>query len=264
MSTVRRSFRKRHQWHAWSGEIADLERLGRIVEELHSTWLKERESEEAQRSAATKEAGAINVVGNSNHVFITSGENEVYPFVGLIAEDEDEVAGPISEVLPEVDRRSVAGLKFVATLWPSERFSVSFARDASEAVVVEVSSQRTGWAKQAYARLADEVEKGVPRWASLRSDNSRFGLAVFAAAAAATFIGLVLPKSNGWDVRVAVGGLAFILTWPIFYMQRLHKWIFPGFELLGEGSQSSGSRRLVTLFLLGASIPIGILVNAVS
>ena len=264
MSTVRRSFRKRHQWHAWSGEVADLERLGRIVEELHSTWLKEREYEEGQRREAIKEAGAINVVGDSNHVFISSSDNEVYPFVGLVVEDEDEVSGPIFEVLPEVDRRSVVGLKFVATLWPSERFSVTFARNASEAVVVEVSSQRTGWAKQAYARLADEVEKGVPRWASLRSDNSRVGLAVLAAVATATFTGLVLPKSNGWDVRVAVGILAFSLTWPILQIQRLHRWIFPGFELVGEGSQSSGSRRLVTLFLLGASIPIGVLVNAVS
>ncbi|MEU7926646.1 hypothetical protein [Micromonospora sp. NPDC049801] len=263
MSTVRRSFRKRHQWHAWSGEFADLERLGRIVEDLYSTWLKEREYEEGQTGEVAEATGVINLAGVPGGASVGDG-NETYPFVGLIVEDEDEVSGPIFEVLPEVDRRSVVGLKFVATLRPSERLSVTFARNANEAVIVEVSSRRTGWAKQAYARLADEIEKGVPRWASLRSENSRPRLAILAATATAVFVGLVLPKSSGLEIRTSVGAFAFSLTWPIFYIERLHKWIFPGFELVGEGSQSSGSRRLVTLFLLGASIPIGVLVNVVS
>ncbi|WP_124772999.1 hypothetical protein [Micromonospora inaquosa] len=244
--------------------MTDLERLGKIVEELHSARLRELEAEEQQRRSAFKVAEGINIVGDSNSVYITPGDGEVYPFVGLVVEDEDEVAGPISEVLPEIDRRSVASLKFVAALWPAERLSVTFSRNASEAVVIDVVSGRTGWAKQAYARLADEIEKGVPRWSPLRSENSRFGLAVSVAAVLGGFVGLVLAKSAGWDVRLVVGGLVFMATWPILLMQRLHNWMFPAFELQGEGGQSSGTRRLVTLCLLGASIPIGALVNAIS
>jgi hypothetical protein len=264
MSNVKRSFRKRHQWHAWSGEMADLERLGKIVEELNLARLRELESEKQQQEGAIHVADAINIVGTRNIVQVFPTDAGLYPFVGLIVEDEDEVAGPVSEVLPEVDRRSVASLKFVAALWPSERLSVTFLRSTGEAVVIDVVSQRTGWAKQAYARLADEIEKGVPRWAPLRSETSRLLLSFFASAAFGGFFGLVFAKLTPWDIYWIVGPLAALVALPLVSAQRLHNWIFPGFELQGEGGQSSGTRRLVALSLLGASIPIGILVNAVS
>ncbi|WP_433687015.1 hypothetical protein ACQP0I_25595 [Micromonospora carbonacea] len=266
MSTIKRSFRKRYEWHAWSGEMADLGRLGKLVEELHEVRLRELESEARQRIEinSDSEIQSIQVQGTLNYFQYGPGDGEVYPFVGVVVVDEDEVAGPILDVLPEVDRRSVESLRFVAALSASERLSVTFVRDASEAVVIDVVSQRTGWAKQAFARLADEIEKGVPRWAALRSDGPRFGLSVTAAVVIGLFFGLVLPKSTAWNERLAVGTVVFVATWPLVLMNRLHKWLFPGFELLGEGGQSSGTRRLVTLALLVASIPIGVLVNAIS
>ncbi|MFI6254556.1 hypothetical protein ACIBCL_00395 [Micromonospora zamorensis] len=242
--------------------MADLDRLGKLIEELHSARLIELGSDSPQQVALVKVAEEINVRGTLNFT-IGSDDGEVYPFVGLIAEDEDEVAGPIPEVLSEVDRRSVKRLKFVAALGPSERLRVTLTREAEEAVVIDVVSQRTGWAKQAYARLADEIEKGVPRWATLRSGGPKFGLSILPPLALALFVALVLPKSLD-DDRDFVGIMTFLVAWPFFWMDRLYKWLFPGFELVGEGGQSSGTRRIATLSLLAASIPIGVLVNAIS
>jgi hypothetical protein len=78
------------------------------------------------------------------------------------------------------------------------------------------------------------------------------------------FLAFTIPAKEQ-SVRLFIAGISAmcLLTYTIVG-ERIKNWLFPAFELSGEGAQSSGSRRLATILLLVASVPIGILVNKIS
>ncbi|MEV0424800.1 hypothetical protein [Streptosporangium canum] len=280
MGEIKRSTQKKRSWDAWSGEIADLRRIGRTVEELHDARVSvtKTQAEEARREYEASQ-GEISGVTISGVVYggVTqiidysySGNRVLedissYPFVGLVLlDDEDKVVGSIDDIFPEIDRRSMERLTFISAINPREHLIVTFARD-SAAATVDIESEDTGWARQALARITDEVEKGVPRWAFVRGSGSTpFWINVGVATVVGLATGLA-QIAQSVSANFAIGLMVFVGIFIfLFSSMGLRDFVFPRFEVLGDGAQSTGSRRLVTLTLIAISIPIGVFVNLIS
>ncbi|WP_188188937.1 hypothetical protein [Nonomuraea sp. SYSU D8015] len=243
-----------------------------MIEELYAMRV-EIASEEAKKlredagQAAAMQGIQLRDIFATNVTFAGNHLDEVpeYPFMGLVLLDEDQISGSIDDVFSEIDRRSIRRLTFIAALQPRERLILRFSRHQMPAVTLEVESSDTGWARQALAKLADEVDKGVPRWSFVWGPGER---AFYTNVAASAIVGLAVGVSelaSSLGANFAIGMFVFMGIW-IFSMSasRLREFIFPRFEILGDGSQSTGSRRLATLTLVLLSVPIGVFVNWIS
>ena len=230
MSALEHKVSRSRRWQAWAGDLEDLMKLGRTLEEaahqLDPDW---------PGISAT------------------------------VVEGTDHISGPIGDVVSSIDRRSASSVSFAVASEMRHLYDFLSATVGKEGyqqgASVNVSSSNTAWARQTFARLSEEVEKGVPRWALLRTPWGRRlvgvagGLAMFSALALAlaglTRVAVVYPASAGAGLATA-----WLLT-----RRRTIDWLFPAFEILGPGGTSTGSRRLATLISLAASVVVGIIVN---
>ncbi|WP_147457835.1 hypothetical protein [Micromonospora sp. BL1] len=99
----------------------------------------------------------------------------------------EEVFGKIDPVLDEMDRRSTRSVRFAADgTTPPDRIMRSVSEFVTDGVHVRLGTPKTslaggddparvivtspsaGWARASFARICDEVEKGVPKWAFMR------------------------------------------------------------------------------------------------
>lgn len=283
MGTIIRSSRKRRSWLAWSGETVDLLRLGKMIEDsfqqrqsqlqAERERLAEQEDEGRESHLQTMSTAARDVfITGATAVFFNGGTSDEeipsYPFVGMVLVDDETVSGDISDVFPEIDRRSLQRVSFISAFHPRERIAVTFARNGSEAVFLQVESSDSGWARQGIARIAEEVEKGVPRWSFMRGRSlPTLSIRALAATAIGSAIAISVPSSTlvgGPTQRVFLGVLVGLVLLGIQFLPKFRDFLFPPFELLGEGASASGSRRIAATVLLAASLPIGIFVNWVS
>ncbi|WP_433344314.1 hypothetical protein [Micromonospora sp. CA-111912] len=190
----------------------------------------------------------------------------------------EEVFGNVDEVLAELDRRSTLGIVFRSD---GMRGPDSLYRSLSDEVrdgvyirlgkgryhrstgaEVSVTSTSTGWARSSFARICDEMEKGVPTWALA----SRLAPAIFVLLVAAPFAAIAIALGGGnyaWWSVVACCGVLFAATVSRL-SERFMGWLLPPFEISAEGSESSGTRRLVTILATVSTIPIGVFVNLIS
>ncbi|MGC5032217.1 hypothetical protein [Micromonospora sp. DT229] len=293
LSNKRTTFRQR-SWGAWAGDLRELEAIAGILRES---------TRERQQTAAKELEDLIESIGNesqkdvsdlirsklnklkASHERILTGKVEL--FVRLDVEDQHEtVSGQVAEVLSELDRRSTKSVTMTASPY---RYLAGDIHDVEQdenssltegiyvhlgsggqfnlvGAEVRVSSPDTGWARSTFARLVDEIEKGVPRWARLRKHI----MIPFAFLTSAfTILGFAIGYSlqaywNDWWLAPFGGAFLGFMSIPFAYGEKLFGWLFPPFEVTGEGSQSSGGRRIAFLTSVLISIPIGVFVNSIS
>jgi hypothetical protein len=224
-------YTRERSWSAWSGDLRALDRLSEKVEKAgNGTW-----------SVKMK-----------------------------IRETEGSFSGDLARILPQFDRRTAKGVQFDARPTDARcRITVELAAsDISPECRVRVIGSDDQMARTVFTELAEEVEKGVPRWARL--PETRFALIVALAVSLVLVVALIpltSPKGTlrpnwGSAVSVGVGSFGWVFVW--LSIRREHSRIFPMFEVTGDGLSSSVNRRVVALLFLLASIPIGIFVNRIS
>jgi hypothetical protein len=182
----------------------------------------------------------------------------------------DTVRGPIDAVFPEIDSRTVSSVEFRVG---GRRYSydsplaVKFNfRDNSldPAVKLEVGDSDRGWVNQALAGLAEEVGKGVPRWANIQ----RFWVHLLVLIASIIVFTYSLTRifstfiPNPWHL-VASNILGFLIVVPFTFSDRAWIWLFPRVELKAPGGDSTGSRRFLALCGIAVAIAAGIFVNTI-
>lgn len=252
MTSIRRSTSKSLRRHAWCGNAEDIARLAETLEAVY----------EVRREPALRDGrGRLSDEG----VDLLRKETGV---VLAFTEGSDEVAGPVDDVLTEIDRRSIGTLKMEGKFpgYSGDVLRLRLARIGYEpGVALDVASPDPGWARSAFAQLGDEIEKGVPRWAWLRSVRGRVVLQ--AAASVVVYVTLLFAlRNSGVDLRtllivcVPMAAIASLLI----LSERLVRWTFPPFEITGESGMSTGSRRLVYIASHPIALGIGILVNWIS
>lgn len=276
MSSVQRSSQRDKQWPAWSGDIAEIRRIAETVERLHKARLSSLRMEESAVVESTEvleqQIRNIHNIPPERDVHITfaqqrGGEYEIFPSLVMKLEHDDKATGSIAELMPEIDRRTVQQITFIGALGPKERIAVALTRSGSYDVAVQVKVESTdpGWARQAFSELADEIDKGVPRWAYMQEQKMP---SVLTCALVSSLLGLGIALAipvDGTDVKLSIAGfIAFMLTTFLVVSDSVRNWLFPRFEVLGDGAQSSGTRRLAALALVLVSVPIGLWVNVVS
>ena len=246
------------KWKSWSGELQDLQRLISLVEQLA-----------VQRMPET--------------TIVTSGEQD--PEGGnaqkklvrvTIIDGTDSTNGPPKEVLGELDRRTVDIVQIrtslptgdddlIVSLSKIDRRSEPFARMG---VAVDIKSSNPGWARQCLAQISNEIDKSVPKWSFFLTMLGRLVLLALGFAAV-TCVALLIEARHihkafeGWAIFTVFITL-FIASWSWIWGPPLIQWLFPSFELYGEGGSSSGGRRLAALIGSLAAFLLGIIVNLIT
>jgi len=253
--TVRHKTSKSNAWPAWSGELEDLRRIGRLFESLieqrrPDLWASH--DDQADESPTLKE-------------WRKQRFEEGWRAVAELQDADDQVEGGIEEVLAELDPRSLARLTLRAssdeTLVPGDGIApVLNARSESNPVRLSVNSSDQGWARQALSALSEEIAKGVPKWGRWRSASGRMTLSVVVFLFV-NFTGLMLFYSSAQGlVRAAACSAIGIIAGLIVHSTRVINWFLPPLEVTSQAG-STGARRLAGLGALLASVPIGILIN---
>jgi hypothetical protein len=197
-----------------------------------------------------------------------------------IVDGADSLSGTPDAVLPELDRRTVQSVKIAAefltttsggALTPDEDeiLNVRFSRD--DGVTLLVESRNPGWAKQCLAQLSDEIDKSVPKWSFFLSKFGRFCSVVFVLLAVLVVAGAIEARHIHHDASGDIQLTAFILIILTALLSqqsispaRIWHWIFPSFEVYGEGGSSSGGRRLAAIILFALTIIGGVIVNLIT
>jgi hypothetical protein len=291
MSNTRVTFRKR-TWGAWAGDIRELRAIGNILEES----IRERQLTAAAELSDQIDALESNSSDDSDinrnklsrlkasYERIILGKPKLFVRIDVVDQHE-MVSGQVEDVLAELDRRSTKSVTFVASpyryLAGDIHDDVERGSDLEEGIFIQlgkesryhfngaevsVFSPSPGWTRSTFARIVDEIEKGVPRWAAVRKGSFTpvLVLAVLFGTVGLA-IGLALQDyMRDWWYFPTFGSLLGFMSIPMEFGQKFFNWAFPRFEITGEGGQSSGARRIGVLLSLLASVPIGIFVNLVS
>lgn len=167
----------------------------------------------------------------------------------------DTTEGDPSQVIDEIDRRTVADVKYNARIRHpvNDRLEIKFAkRDHGAGASIEVESEDRGWANHVFASVSEEIQKGVPRWSWTRRAYGRLIVAVVTALCiAGTVTLIVLPHVPAKDrpelplvvfvqVSFGLGGILGMIA----FSERPYNWFAPAFEITPEGRDPSGTRRL--------------------
>ena len=258
MTEVTRDVQRTRTWNAWSGDLAALMRVCALFEEI----VLERRA--ALLTQFDKEVGEAPDQDFTTMMARADIDRDWRPQTTLTSNGES-VKGPSSVVLREFDRRVTSSILLEAGDQLTNSISVEFNgnNNSKFGSRVSVRSPDRGWAQQAFVSLSEEVEKGVPWWRYLQSSNGGLivGLVVFAS----TF--------STVDLLVPSGG-PMTLYWIIFIAlligaytvggARVRTFLFPRFEVIAEGTPSSGSRRILSFGGLLVAVIVGVIVNRIS
>ena len=259
---VQHRTKKYNSWPAWSSELDDLRKLGARVEKLANDRIEDFVAE-YERNATDKRSDSDK---ERTKRYIRNGLRVSAEFL----DGDDEVQGPIPDVLNELDRRTTRQLSFkvdashVPTM-NGERIVLSFSRKKEgNSVELEVQSSDPGWARQALTILSEEVEKGVPKWARARTRAGQFLVALAVAVPTVIIAALLFPSHwPAWQ-RVLVGLIPATVVACITVMPEIISWLFPSFEITSDSGGSTGGRRIAAALALVASVPLGIVVNLIT
>jgi hypothetical protein len=251
---VRRSTLER-TWKCWAGEIQDLRRVVSLVEDL----------------ATRRKSQALSELTDKNDKYEREEwENRVHLVIVEIADGADSITGPSDEVFKELDRRTVMSIK-ISTDLPSreDKLNVSFKKKGYRAGVdVEVKSLDPGWARQAMSQLSDEIDKSEPKWSFFLSNGGMLFSLFMSYITVVGVADLIEARLIHRDLAGWLGATFFIAFSSLLFMVLLGSaiwpWMFPKFELYGEGGSSTGGRRLAGLLVFFGSIAAGVLVNLIT
>jgi hypothetical protein len=253
--SVRRKTTKDHAWRAWSGDPAELRRVGAIFSDLVDQrraplWATYEPSPDALPVTLERHASEFQAQWRA---------------VAKLRDGDDEIEGPIEAVLAELDPRSFCRIEFVAmsagTAVPADGLVLVFnARNQSFPVSLSAHSSDAGWARQALALLSEEIDKGVPRWAPLRSFRGTMMVGLIVWAAVYALMLLVLPSAWSTVDRTTLAGIVSVVAGVGVQHARISNWFFPPLEVTTAGG-NSGTRRIAGLGGLLLTVPLGVLVN---
>ncbi|WAE73650.1 hypothetical protein OUQ99_00485 [Streptomonospora nanhaiensis] len=267
---IERRTKKVETWPSWNGEMGDMKKLTALVSGAYKEQDSEirRRQEEAQK--AREDSGIIigNIHSSTLHFYSHEGSGGIapsYPFLGIVLTDDEIVTGSIDDVFPEIDRRSFEKIEIIGAQSPNNYVSISFNRKMDPAVRLTVDSHDTSWARQTFVRISDEIYKGVPRWGFMRN-TTPLPLLIKSFFGILPTIGtlLALPSNIISDAFFPTAFIGLILTIYFIFSEKLTNFFFPLIEITGEGSQSTGARRISVLLITLSSIPIGVMVNLVT
>jgi hypothetical protein len=117
--------------------------------------------------------------------------------------------------------------------------------------------------------LSDEIDKGAPDWAWVRSGAGRTAVTILSAIILSLSVALILwpyvPSKDRDAALVVPLFFCTIILWFVLALnRRFYNWIFPAFEITAPGSGWSGSRRIAYVASLAVLIVIGVIVNRIS
>jgi hypothetical protein len=300
MSTeLQRSTEKERKWSIWIGSNDELRRLADIVQEQAGVRASallgnfDAETERQLEEALTREIDDLPVPASIAELVTDEMKSSVRQNIAYsinerrsterdalerrlkvsatIVDGDDTTTGDIETVLAELDRRTVQSVEFAMTADRSDRLVVTLERKGKRhssinGAKLKVTSQDRGWANQAFAQLSEELGKGQPGYAWVRTGRGRLavlaGLAVMFIAISLV-IAPAVPAS--WSAVQGVStGYAFIIvalfvTAPNWFFE----WLAPSFEITGEDRQSTGKRRIGAVTAPLIAIVIGIIVNRI-
>jgi hypothetical protein len=178
----------------------------------------------------------------------------------------DTATGPIDPVLAQVDRRSVQSVDFevriqFAYIEKDERVKLTLSQ--AEGVTLAGTSSDPGWIRQVLAQMSEEVDKGAPRWGWIHSRPGRVAFWLVVGLVAAVVFALSMAPHTKAATWLLASTAAFAVAAPAASIAPVRLWLFPRFEITGDGV-ATGTRRLVFLGSLLLSVMAGVFVNRVS
>jgi hypothetical protein len=255
---VQHRTKKVASWPAWSSELGDLRKLGELLvelaEERRASLMQDlHEAHPGENSAVTRERRITEL----NTEWQTRAEFE---------DGDDQVEGPVMQVLNEIDRRSIDVLTFKLSgrFSPAsgEEVALRFARTAIiNAVSFEVRSSDPGWARKVLTLVSEEVQKGVPRWARFRSIPGQGLFPVLTAVAVFITTLLLLPTIATPWIPPLIAVVAALSMQVIVSTRKFTNWLFPPFEVTTDSGANTGGRRLAAAGALVAAVILGFIVN---
>lgn len=253
------SVERRRSWTAWQGDLDQFRRLARVFEEQC-----------VQRKAAM---AVINEDHNENRAEKNVDDNgdEDKPLVLLAVRERDgEYGGGLETILEQFDRRTALGVEFESNISDLEHISLEIGgHPRVPEVILAVRSRDPAAGRAIFARLSDEIERGVPWWGRGPVQLRIILGIVFLTAVISCATGLQLSPmysiSFDWSNVPLSAAMATFLT--VVAISRpavgVGSWFFPQFEVSGDGV-STASRRIFGLLGLLVTIPIGVFVNYIS
>lgn len=243
MNDLKRRTVRTRTWLAWAGTTEELCSIGQAVERLSDT-------------ATIRDTGG----SSADSVF----DGDKVTFETTVTHGDDSVTGRLDAVLSELDRRTATSITFRISprigddrLW----LDLNWLRN-SFAVHLVISSPDFGWASQALGSLSEEIDKGRPRWAWVRSS---WGKALVYEFTALMFGGgvwlLIAPFVDSIWWRIIMVSILAIPAGVIAISDPIYRWLFPGVELIVPGGTSTGSRRIAYVGSLVLTVVVGVLVN---
>lgn len=254
MSTKRLVARTRN-WPAWVGEREDLDRLIEIAIE-------------AERSIAEP------IIENHK-----SHDKEKYcPCDTYLRECKaklwfteggDKVSGTPSDVVSEIDYRTLISIGIKLRVLVPELYELELVMQSSNhwnsGASLTVSSNNQHWARQTFAAFSEEVSKGIPWWSIFRRVPVNFVVSMLVVAIMMAFMipAIRAVPDDKYTPFAALASLGVTAMGYLIYYT-IARWIFRPFELIPNGAQSKGGRRIIFIAGILISIPTGILVNYLS
>jgi hypothetical protein len=264
-------------WAAWTGEIADLERLGREVEKVHEkrtdAILREYDEATAEVLSGITDDQILREIRQKSRAERREELASDLRLQMTIVEGTDTITGSIEGVLGEVDRRSTSEICFSNRLryGSSDLLSVKLRRDRShKAAELHIKSEDPGWAREAFVHLSEQIDKGYPRWGWICSGRGEVLFVLFNTLCLMALVALLAwppspvrlfgPDKIGAPILwgVICGLISFFLS------PKLLNWMFPSFEITGPGGQSKGGRYVAYIGSLVAAFVIDIIVTIIS
>ncbi|MFS8100892.1 hypothetical protein LFM09_27570 [Lentzea alba] len=278
--TVKRTVTLSRSWKSWAGSVADLRRLGdeteKHVQAKKEALLRAFDTEsqsELEEIEKAKTGSAQEFELDWARESRASKRKDLEDRIALKAKLVDSAGiaeGSLSEIIQEFDHRSFNSVFYEADLGRSyeEDLSISLRKFGPKpGIELTISSTDQAWARQAFSHLSDEIAKGVPKWASMRSDGPRRAVALGMFLVVSVSIGfmhyrLLGPSAQAWTTFVSAIGLGL---WPVIAIYSpLWSYIFPPLDVHGEGGSSTGSRRLAFILGIFLTIALGVFVNLIS
>jgi hypothetical protein len=252
-----RNARATNHWHAWVGDKDALERLASCIDDFMAEP-RRAYSVEIQDDSQRAATGLTDEQQRQLKVWTETRGQEVDTTMILVHSriDRGMESGtflPQDEVLPTLDPRApMSSLTFQAPKDRTFTHRVDLRLSRVGGVELEVWGPTT-WTTAARQQLRDEVKKGVPWWARLRS----FGfIPLYAVIAAFVSAGAAWPGSrkvteHGFAAFSGLVGPTSLLLTAGFVL--FARWRLPGFELTAGGDRGFGSRLMDAVVLLLAT-----------
>ena len=269
-------------WGAWVGSTTQLEKIGAVIidlldrraDALIAKFEKENpppsDSEEEQylsgryvpfayyRGFAEDAVKSIKK-GCTLQVSFTNGAG-------------DESTGDLVEFVSAFDPRSYRDIVFQAKFsghgFPyGELLRLAMSPVATgPGVTLEITSMDKGWANQAERQVSEEVGKGQPWWASLRSPRGRVASGVVVGLLAAITVGSIVALT---DLSASIVGIIAVASGcsiggSLVISDAKRPWLLLPVEVVSDGARPRGSNALLYIGGLVLTSILGLAVNVLS